>query len=136
MEGPPVLVGHVTRLLESAQDRRTSNAWLGSAFEYLIQYFAGICTTVLGAADAPLPRNVLGYYNPTASLRERELLLVAATEHLKQAATGSIQESLRDVFFKPDGTHREHTKYLGCLGAGSFDENEMLLSYWCRIRHQ
>jgi hypothetical protein len=135
-EGPPVLVGHVTRLLESAQDRRTSNAWLGSAFEYLIQYFAGMCTTVLGADVAPLPREVMGYYGPTTSLRERELLLVAAVDHLKQAATGSIQESLRDIFFKPDGSHREHTKYLGALGAGSLDENEMLLSYWCRIRHQ
>jgi hypothetical protein len=135
-QGPPVLVGHVTRLLESAQDRRTSNAWLGSAFEYLIQYFAGMCTTVLGAADAPLPRDVMEYYGPSSSLRERELLLVGAVNYLKDAATGTIQESLRDTFFKPDGTHREHTKYLGYLGAGSLDENEMLLSYWCRVRHQ
>lgn len=135
-EGPPVLVGHVSRLLESAQDRRTSNAWLGSAFEYLIQYFAGLCTTVLGGSAAPLSRNVLPYFNPNASLREREILLLACVEHLKTAATGSVQENVRNIFLKPDGSYREHTKYLGALGAGSLDENEMLLSYWCRIRHQ
>ena len=135
-QGPPVLVGHVSRLLESVEDRRTSNAWLGSAFEYLIQYFAGLATTIQGAGEAPLPANLLKYFNPAASLRERELLLVAAVERLKASASSSIQEQVRDIFFKPDGSYREHTKYLGSLGAGSLDENEMLLSYWCRLRHQ
>lgn len=135
-EGPPVLVGHVGRLLESANDRRTSNAWLGSSFEYLIQYFAGMCTTVLGGKDAPIDRTHLGYFRPDASLREREILLVTCIEHLKAAATGSVQESVRDIFLKPDGSYREHTKYLGALGAASFNEHEMLLSYWCRTRHQ
>lgn len=136
VQGPPVLVGHVSRLLESVEDRRTSNAWLGSAFEYLIQYFAGLATTIQGAGDAPLPADLLKHYNPAASLRERELLLVAAVERLKSSASSSIQEQVRDIFFKSDGSYREHTKYLGALGAGSLDENEMLLSYWCRLRHQ
>ena len=135
-QGPPVLVGHVSRLLESVEDRRTSNAWLGSAFEYLIQYFAGLATTIQGAGEAPLPADLLKHYNPSASLRERELLLVAAVERLKSSASSSIQEQVRDIFFKSDGSYREHTKYLGALGAGSLDENEMLLSYWCRLRHQ
>lgn len=134
-QGPPVLLGHLGRLLESAQDRRASNAWIGSAFEYLIQYYAGLCTTILGGSSA-LPREVQSYFSPTASLRERELLLVACIERLKQAATGSVQESVRDIFLKPDGGYREHAKCLGTLGAASLNENEMLLSYWCRVRHQ
>lgn len=134
--GPPVLVGHVGRLLESANDRRTSNAWLGSSFEYLIQYYAGLCTTVLGGKSAPINRQALEYFSPTASLRQREILLVECIEHLKKAATGDVQESLRDVFLKPDGSYRQHTKYLGVLGAGSLNEHEMLLSFWCRARHQ
>lgn len=135
-EGPPVLVGHVTRLLESANDRRTSNAWLGSSFEYLIQYFAGLCVTVLGGKQAPIDRKLMAHFSPEASLRQRELLLVACVEHLKTAATGSVQEAVRDIFLKPDGSYRSHTKYLGCEGAGSLGENEMLLSFWCRARHQ
>ncbi|MFA7482054.1 MAG: hypothetical protein WC314_16230 [Vulcanimicrobiota bacterium] len=135
-QGPPVLIGHLSRLLESAEDRRTSNAWLGSAFEYLIQYFAGLTTTLLGGGEAPLPSETLKYFSPSASLRERELLLVAALQQLKSSASNSVQESVRDIFFKPDGSLRKHTKYLGILGAGSLDENEMLLSYWCRLRHQ
>lgn len=135
-EGPPVLVGHVGRLLESANDRRTSNAWLGSALEYLIQYFAGMCTSVLGGQSAPIDRTALSHFGPTASLRQREVLLVECIEYLKKAATGDVQETVRDIFLKPDGSPRLHTKYLGILGAGSLGENEMLLSFWCRTRHQ
>jgi hypothetical protein len=136
IDGPPVLVGHVGRLLEAADDRRTANAWLGSSFEYLIQYFAGLTFTLLGGATSAIDRSVVPYFSPTASLRQREILLVSCIEHLKTAATGSVQEGVRDIFLKPDGSYRDHTKYLGVLGAGCFNENEMLLSYWCRARHQ
>lgn len=135
-QGPPVLLGHLGRLLESANDRRTANAWLGSSFEYLIQYYAGLCTSVLGGKSAPIARAALENFSPTASLRRREVLLVECIEHLKKAATGDVQESIRDIFLKPDGSYRSHTKYLGALGAGSLGENEMLLSFWCRARHQ
>jgi hypothetical protein len=91
---------------------------------------------VLGAQQAPLKREVLAHYSPTASLREREILLVSCIEHLKTAAAGSVQESVRDIFLKPDGSYRSHAKFLGCLGASSLDENEMILSYWCRTRHK
>ncbi len=135
-QGPPVLLGHLGRLLESANDRRTSNAWMGSAFEYLIQYYTGLCATVLGGKTAPVERSALEGFSPSASLRRRELLLVECIEHLKKSATGDVQESIRDIFLKPDGSYRFHTKFLGVLGPGSLNENEMLLSFWCRARHQ
>ena len=135
LQGPPVLVGHVTRLLESADDRRTANAWMGSALEYLIQYYAGLCTNVLGGQSAPIDKTMLKNFNPKASLRQRERLLVTCLEHLKTNASGDVQESIRDVFFKADGSHRSHTKYLGIEGPASFTEDEMLLSYFCRARH-
>ena len=135
LQGPPVLVGHVTRLLESADDRRTANAWMGSALEYLIQYYAGLCTSVLGGQSAPIDNQVLKNFNPKASLRQRERLLVTCLEHLKTNASGDVQESIRDVFFKADGSYRSHAKYLGVEGPASFTEEEMLLSYFCRARH-
>ena len=134
--GPPVLVNLVTRLLESSGDRRSSNAWLGSSIEYLIQYFAGLCTTVLGAEKAPLSREAMMGFSPTASLRERELLLVDCIRQLKEKASGEVQVALRDIFVRPDGQSKTHTKLLGAEGAGSFHADEMLLSYWCRLRHQ
>jgi hypothetical protein len=134
--GPPLLIGHVTRLLEAGDDRRAANAWLGSAFEYLIQYFAGLCVTVLGGKEAPLRPTVLPYFSPKASLREREILLVEALTNLKESATEGTQEKIKAIFFTEDGKLRPHTRYIGAGGPGSLNENEMLLSFWCRTRHK
>lgn len=134
--GPPILLGHVNRLLEAGDDRRAANAWVGGAFEYLIQYFAGLCATVLGGSEAPIRAAALSYFNPKASLRERELLLVAGLEVLKETAAGGTQEKIRDIFFAEDGQPLPHTRFLGAAGPGSLDESEMLLSFWCRTRHK
>jgi hypothetical protein len=134
--GPPLLIGHLGRLLEAGDDRRAANAWLGSAFEYLIQYFAGLCTAVLGGKDAPLSGSNLVHYNPRASLRERELLLAEAINVLKETASGDTQEKIRDIFWTEAGKLREHARFVGAAGPGSLDEQEMLLSFWCRVRHK
>jgi hypothetical protein len=134
--GPPLLMGHVQRLLEAGDDRRAANAWLGSAFEYLIQYFAGLCTTVCGGKDAPFRQSVKSYFNPRASLRERELLLLEAIAYLKDNAQEGTQSHIKAIFYTDDGKLRLHTRYLGAGGPGSLQEDEMLLSYWCRTRHR
>jgi hypothetical protein len=134
--GPPLLIGHVTRLLESADDRRAANAWLGSAFEYLIQYFAGLCTTVLGGKEAPIRSAALAYFSPKASLREREILLVEALTTLNETASSGTQEKIKAIFYTEDGKLRPHARYLGAAGPGSLNEDEMLLSFWCRTRHK
>ena len=135
-EGPPVLIGHITRLLEAGDDRRAANAWIGSSFEYLIQYFAGLCTTVLGGKDAEIRKPVLAHFNPKASLREKELLLAEAVAVLKDSANGDTQEKIRDIFYGEDGELRAHTRFLGVAGPGSLSVDEMLLSFWCRVRHK
>ncbi len=134
--GPPLLMAHVSRLFEAGDDRRAANAWLGSAFEYLIQYFAGLLTTVLGGKDAPIRASTLEHFQPKASLRERELLLSEAIHILKESAAGETQEMLRDVFVDATGHFRRHARYLGVEGAGSLSADEMLLSFWCRARHR
>lgn len=134
--GPPLLIGHLGRLLEAGDDRRAANAWIGSAFEYLIQYFAGLCVTVLGGKEAPLRKTVMPYFSPKASLREREVLLVEAIGHLKDNASAGTQTKIKTIFFTEDGKLRPHTRYLGAAGPGSLSEDEMLLSFWCRARHK
>ena len=135
--GPPLLSAHVSRLLEAGDDRKAANAWLGSAFEYLIQYFAGLLTTVLGGKEeAPISPQVLDFFQPKASLREREILLAEAIRLLKDSASGETQEMLRDVFIDGDGQFRPHARYLGVEGAGSLSADEMLLSVWSRTRHR
>ena len=134
--GPPLLIAHVSRLLEAGDDRRAANAWLGGAFEYLIQYFAGLLTTILGGKEAPLRASALAYFQPKASLREREQLLVEAIHALKDSASGETQEMLRDVFVDASGNFRRHTRFLGAEGPGSLSAEEMLLSFWCRARHR
>ncbi len=134
--GPPLLMAHVGRLLEAGDDRRAANAWLGGAFEYLIQYFAGLLTTILGGKEAPLGANALAHFQPKASLREREILLVEAIHVLKDSASGETQEMLRDVFVDASGNFHRHARFLGVEGAGSLSADEMLLSFWCRARHR
>lgn len=134
--GPPLLMAHLSRLFEAGDDRRAANAWLGSAFEYLIQYFAGLLTTVLGGKEAPIRAATLEHFQPKASLRERELLLTEAIHILKESAAGETQEMLRDVFVDATGHFRRHARYLGVEGAGSLSADEMLLSFWCRTRHR
>lgn len=134
--GPPLLIGHIGRLLEAGDDRRAANAWIGSAFEYLIQYFAGLCVTVLGGKDAPLRKNVMPFFNPKASLREREVLLVEALSKLSENASAGTQTKIKTIFYTEDGKLRPHTRFLGAAGPGSLSEDEMLLSFWCRARHK
>lgn len=134
--GPPVLLGHLGRLQEAEDDRRAAGAWLGSAFEYLIQYFAGLTTTVLGGKDASLSEQALAWFQPRSSLREREMLLVEALQALCDSSTGGTPAKVRDIFFDAAKQPREHTRLLGFEGPGSLGEGEMLLSFWCRTRHR
>ncbi len=126
---PEILEGHLKRLAESLDDRPAACAWIGAAFEYLIQYFAGLTATI-GQDSLNLAHK--GLLRPDTSLREREKLLVAAIEAVKQDQSSEIRRVLTNVFW--DGNQpRLHTRL---VGAGTIGQGETLLSYLCRLRHE
>ena len=125
---PGSLKGHLERLAGSLKDTPAACAWIGTSFEYLIQYFAGVCASScfdkLSSFDVQLRR-------PEASLRERENLLVASLRSLS-LDSGVLQQKLTSVFFE-EGKPRRHTRLLGY--EGHLQAGDTLLSYWCRSRH-
>lgn len=126
---PRVLEGHLKRLGDHLDEPPTAGALLGAAFEYLIQYFAGVAA--VGALESLEP-SLREYRTPTSSLRQREKLLLGALQKLSGGGE-EVGEAVRGIFYDKSEP-RLHTRLLG--GVQPLEPGEQLLSYWCRLRQQ